>query len=891
MKTRYLIHFACFAMAAASNTLADTITWDGNGTNDASGNWSAANLWDTDAVPGNADTAVLTDVTSGTRTVTFDTAATSPVQQVDFNQSTAGATNLLDVQKTLTVTNLITLGAAAGTERVSIGSTAAAGFVLTPSGGITLDAGGNLVLTAIANTAGTGYNFGNLGGASPITTTIQGGTLTVAPTTGTSSAGSASNTVSGSLTMTSGALTIDNAGGGVSKPDRRLLIQGTVNVTGGAISSTLVGPNGNISFQGASITLNPTSFDTDLALSLELAAAQSLSTDKTLGNILVRSTDIKTVTSSASGTGIGQLQLFDGNSAISNSRTTFKLGSNLTLTTGKAQPAAQSFGNTHESGRIDLGIDTNGFTLDLSAGAGAGVWTPNISTQSGVTNTVWDLSGGGTIKANGLNLSAASITTNIGANTTMLVTGGDAATFHLGTVGTIDPTAILRYSGSAVIGNPALMTTFRDLSDIEVTSGALRLRSFSTGTLQDLRVSGGTMDLDASTARSFTTISLTGGTLANGTFASAETDYTGLEVGTVSGKLTGTGKKLIKNSAGTLTLSGNNDYSGSTQVQSGTLAITTAGALAGTSGLEITGGTLDLGGQTINKYISTLSNGGVIQNGTFLRNFNNTSWTFADGTISANLTDGGGFALSITKSTSGTVVLSGANNYAGNTTVSAGTLTLSNAPDPANANPGNDTSTVTIAATGATLNLTYTGTDKVDKLFIGATQLAAGVYGPSATSIPQITGSGTLTVANGPAGLPPYDDWADDFPGFTPTTPGLDFDNDGLENLLEFVLGGNPTLSESGIAPTVSAAGGDLVVTFKRSDASELAPAVPVKVQVSADLVNWNPADDITIGATNGSGPNGTTYTVDETGTIDTIVVTIPKGVATKKFARVVATN
>ena len=831
MKTRHLIPFAAIVFTAAPHAPAATITWDGNGTNDASGNWSTANLWDTDSVPGSADTAVLTDVTSGTRTVTFDTTATSPVQQVDFNQTTAGATNVLDVQKSLSVTNLITLGAASGTERINIGSTASAGFILTPVSGLTLDAGGNLVLTATGNRT-TGFNFGNTGGSGAFT--IQGGTLTVGATTGTSSGGSASNTLSGSLTMTSGTLTIDNAGGGASKPDRRLLIQGAVNVSGGAISSTLVGANGNIAFQGASITLNPSSFDTDLALSLDLAAAQSLSTDKTLGNILVRSTDIKTVTSSASGTGIGQLQLFDGNSAISNSRTTFKLGSNLTLTTGKAQPAAQSFGNTHESGRIDLGIDTNGNTLDLSAGAASGVWTPNASTQSGVTNTVWDLSGGGTIKAAGLNLSAASITSNIGTNTTMIVTGGNSATFHLGTLGAIAPTAILRYSGTAVIGTPALMTTFRDIGDIEVTSGALRLRSFSTGTLQDLRVSGGTMDLDASTARSFTTISLTGGgTLANGTFASAETDYTGLEVGTVSGKLTGTGKKLIKNSVGTLTLSGTNDFTGAAQIQSGTLAITTAGAFGSTNVIDVMGGTLDLGGTTnLQKFTITLTNDGVIQNGALLR-AGATTYTWSKGTVSANLTSTGVGAINLIKNTADTVLLSGANNYAGNTTVSEGILTLSNAPDPLNANPGNDASTVTVATTGATLNLTYTGTDKVDKLFIGATQLAAGTYGPSATTIPQITGSGTLTVASGPAG------------GFTTwitgtfangTVPGgqqgpnADPDNDGISNLVEYaILGQDPTVSNAAVG-TLS---GNTLTFSKRLP---LASDITYAIEESTDL-------------------------------------------------------
>jgi hypothetical protein len=118
----------------------------------------------------------------------------------------------------------------------------------------------------------------------------------------------------------------------------------------------------------------------------------------------------------------------------------------------------------------------------------------------------------------------------------------------------------------------------------------------------------------------------------------------------------------------------------------------------------------------------------------------------------------------------------------------------------------------------------------------------------------------------------------------------VDFDNDGLSNLLEFVLGGDPTISQNGVRPTVTAAGTNLVVTFRRSDASETQP-VTVKVQVSADLVTWNPTDDITIGATDGSGPNGATYTVDDSGTLDTIVVTIPKNSAVKKFARVIATQ
>jgi autotransporter-associated beta strand protein len=704
-------------------------TWNGNGNSSAGGNWSTATNWDAGTVPSTGNHTAILDDTGADRTIIYDSGASGALGNLTFTQSSAFA-NTLDIQRTLAVTSSINLGATTGTERISVSSNATTGFVLTCAGGITLDAGGQLILTATGN-GGSGFNFGNAGSANT-TLTIQGGTLTVAPTTGTSSAGSAANTLTGNLTMTSGSLVIDNAGGGASKPDRRLTISGLTTITGGSITSTLVGPNGSLAFQGASITLNPASFDADLNLSLELAAAQSLTTNQTLGVILARSTGIKTVTSSAVGTGIGQLQMFDGNSAASNSRTTLKLGSNLTLTSGRNQPAAQSFGNTHEAGRVDLGVDTNGFTLDLSAGAGAGVWTVNASTQSGVTNTVWDLSGNGTIKANGFNLSSANVTTNIAAGTTLLATGGDGVLFHLGTLGTISPDATFRYSGNASTAAPTLMTAFRNIGDVEVTSGALRLRSISSGTQQDLRVSGGTMDLEASTARSFTTISLTGGNLTNGTYASAETDYTGLQTGTVAGRLTGA-KKLVKNSPGTLTLSGSNDYSGVTQVQSGTLAITNVSALTGTPSLEVTGGTLDLGGLSYNKFIGALTNGGIIQNGTFART-SVTGWTLSNGTLSANLTTSGNGSIALTKNTSGTVILSGTNTHLGNTTVFAGTLLL-------NGDSSLNVGTLTVSA-----NATLGGSGTIGQ---AATVSANATLSPGSSGVGVLAFSSDLSLASG----------------------------------------------------------------------------------------------------------------------------------------------
>jgi len=94
----------------------------------------------------------------------------------------------------------------------------------------------------------------------------------------------------------------------------------------------------------------------------------------------------------------------------------------------------------------------------------------------------------------------------------------------------------------------------------------------------------------------------------------------------------------------------------------------------------------------------------------------------ADHTYAAQL-GGSGTNLSLTKSGIGVFTLTGSVSYAGDTTVTGGTLNLGNT------NGGNDLSTVTIAAAAASLQLSFAGTDIVDKLFIGTTQQAAGVYG------------------------------------------------------------------------------------------------------------------------------------------------------------------
>ena len=266
-----------------------------------------------------------------------------------------------------------------------------------------------------------------------------------------------------------------------------------------------------------------------------------------------------------------------------------------------------------------------------------------------------------------------------------------------------------------------------------------------------------------------------------------------------------------------------------------------------TSFLTLDGTTLDMKGNSIG------TSGALID-----------TLTFASGTLQnvASINGNGG----LTKTTPGTLLLSGTIAYVGDTAVSEGTLTLSSA------NPGNDASTVTIADAGATLNLTYTGTDKVDKLFIGSIQQANGVYGKSGSvppiiGIPQITGDGTLTVgAVTPAG---FSAWiAGAFAnGTVPAEkqgPNDDPDNDGIRNLVEYAIAGqDPTVANA----SIGSFNGALLSFSKRLDASGLAYAI----EESTDLGIADDWDEV------GS------YTQN---TASTISYTLTPGTPSKNFLR-----
>ena len=145
----------------------------------------------------------------------------------------------------------------------------------------------------------------------------------------------------------------------------------------------------------------------------------------------------------------------------------------------------------------------------------------------------------------------------------------------------------------------------------------------------------------------------------------------------LSGNITGTGKLSQvgaddANYRGTLTLTGDNDFEGDTEVDS-VLNVGSATALSAQSKLKVNnGGTVKLNG--FDSTVAGLEGNGTIQGSAAL-----TAGDENDATFSGILQDGNSGALSLVKKGSGKMTLSGANTFSGNTTLDEGSLEVKNA--------------------------------------------------------------------------------------------------------------------------------------------------------------------------------------------------------------------
>ncbi len=244
------------------------------------------------------------------------------------------------------------------------------------------------------------------------------------------------------------------------------------------------------------------------------------------------------------------------------------------------------------------------------------------------------------------------------------------------TNGTVSVTAAQSYTGGTVIEAGRLL--------------AGHARALSTG---PVTINGGTLDVDTTAVTGAGTVTLNTGLItgSGGSLSAAAFD---LRAGTVTASLAGSGA-LTKTTAGTVTLSGNNSFSGGLSVEAGLLVATAKGSL-GAGNVVITGGGITVTHTDAAERATLLVNGGAISFSTLtearvgaivgdaalaLSNDSGQALTLTVGTNGASTSYAGVLSGSgsLTKDGAGTFTLAGANTYTGGTSVAGGKLVLANA--------------------------------------------------------------------------------------------------------------------------------------------------------------------------------------------------------------------
>ena len=157
-------------------------------------------------------------------------------------------------------------------------------------------------------------------------------------------------------------------------------------------------------------------------------------------------------------------------------------------------------------------------------------------------------------------------------------------------------------------------------------------------------------------------------------------------------------------------------------------------------------------------------------------------------------------------------------------------------------------------------------------------------------------GSYTCTVSNDVGSVTSQSihlEYADEFQAFaagyglnsvTTGAPVADYDNDGIPNLLEYLLGGNPTLPNSGLLPVVTKAPGssNLVFIYKRKIA---ATGITQVIEHATSLSPpWTPA------VHGAGGVTIVTTSVPGDATVEQVSVTIPS-TSNNRFVRLRASR
>ena len=392
-----------------------------------------------------------------------------------------------------------------------------------------------------------------------------------------------------------------------------------------------------------------------------------------------------------------------GNASVGGIWVTGTIGQNVTISGGSNVLTLTA--NTI-NGTSGLGIlidNTTAFKLTINCNLkvqNSQTWTNNTSNLFTV---------GGAVNTNG-----KALTINGSGSTTVsgLVSGNGSLTQAAS--GLLTLTGVNTYSGGT-----------------NINAGTLNVGSVGAlGTSGTINFGGGILQYSALNTTDYS------GRFSSTASQAYKIDTNG-QIVTFATPLTSSGGALTKLGTGTLILSGANTYAGGTTIGAGTLQIAANERLADTGALTVSGGTFSL--LTFTETLGTISLTSGSISGTGTGTLIGSSYNLQSGTVSAIL----GGTANLTKSTSGTVTLSGANTFTGSATVSGGTLILS-----ANS-PGalGSTSSITVNAGGTLLLGASNQINNSSSLELHGGTFATGGFSEGTTSSAGI-GALTLTAIN-----------------------------------------------------------------------------------------------------------------------------------------------
>ena len=460
--------------------------------------------------------------------------------------------------------------------------------------------------------------------------------------------------------------------------------------------------------------------------------------------------------------------------------------------------------NTLSGGQVNVGVQTSGVrsrvTIGSLQGGGLAVNQSGIVTVSAIAGPITSLSVDGTATLpsaaltvagaasfgansvlNGGSLSAASFAVSGGTIRTVLT--GTGALIKTGTsIATL--TGANTFSGGTTISGGTLVVNSFGLVGSVTNNATLEFSQESNGTFAGT-ISGTGQLIKSGTGRVGLTGAnvYTGGTIINaGTLTVTTSSLPGAVVnnatlqfnqdgrGTFKGVISGTGA-VLKTGIGAAGLTGVNTYTGGTTVDAGTLVVTTAslpgnvtnnailqfnqssrgtyfGVISGTGAVVktgtgsagLTGANTYTGGTTVSEgtlLVTTSSLPGNVVNNATLQ-FNQASRGTYAGVISGT--------GALVKTGTGDAGLTGANTYAGGTTISEGTLVFTSTSLPGDVvnnaiiqfnQNGNGTYASAITGTGSLLktgtgNLGLTGLNN----YSGGTTISDGTLFVTTSSLP-----------------------------------------------------------------------------------------------------------------------------------------------------------